>query len=1806
RGALDLGRLLGSRRTAEDGDAAAFPSPYSIVFDDLEALYAGRTPSLVMDGDIAILRLIPTGSGGGEMRIRIDTKRNVVLEIATIDGGKTTGTTTFDDFVDVAGVVWPQRIEVRDGAGRVSQVTRIAHQAVDGDLFATDLAKALASIPEAILLELPLPKLADAKQRARDGKAAIEDRWVLLNHVAGTQQWDPAKEHLAAIETIAEGKKGLDWIRLEFLRASRRNEEARALALRIAAAIAGQPAPGDYGLAVQLYQRISERAGGHERIEFLSVLRPVFERCDERRFPLKLFDRWRLSCLDNMGRHEEVFALRKGLAEAYPDDIGLQFDYANALVRRGEVDAAVAHLDARVAENGPWTDDEIATLRERAAGILYERRRFLDFLAHADRWLATAPKRASGHFFSRTISALIMLDREAEADGLIETWLEAGRAKDLDPIAEARLEAAIGHALSEGEDLHTNRIDERWTPALVALAREFVLTERRGSVTARILNDNEFGRTDAGAALRREVYRAMAEGVETLPADVLNDLYAWTGNYGPGEGDIPRDAVLDRIAARWGKEEDPRAKAILASLILGRGGIDRALALRRKQMAAAAADDDERASIAGALFDLLLGRPWSRETEDELLALIPRIGAGEQKLAARIDAIARATDWLARTRTAKRLEEIPDRDEKPRRELKPLEEEARKRAQDDVIATLRRLEATGLGADLAPYIRIERITVEAGQRIEPARLAQELKEILLATPEPPADEDERTALDGRRAVLAERCLLVTAYLATRPDADAALAEDLLARLKDLEAKKVRLVDARGHLYRFLVALDRAADVEAALAAWAEEGGEIKGNVWRIPYAYVLAEQGKLSEAVRVFEGVEAVDELGASEHRMLAGLYMALDEKAKNRAARIRTYQVTDEWQVRASLQHDLQKYRREGDAVPEELDEDVLFRFAAVLRKSTQPRPHMEVLREYYETTKDFRLLECLPEAVIGQTAGKIYDFLRTAGDVIALIGDEATADRLEKHLAEMREKAQTDVDRRALFLLESLVEGRAADQANGAGPHADAALAALKAAFKGEWADGERVLMARYLASLRKLPEPLRAEALDQLRALHDGAEAGGEDRFAIGAERATALWANDRREEAIQVLGATIGEIREARGGLLPENAFDEFSRFTSYLRAVREFAAAEKALRAELARPYNEGRLRWLALQLFSLHAVVLAEDGETALGRGSALYRAARDEVLRALATRSDEGYANELLGALCGIFRRAHDNRIEGVGSDLADLAFRRLPEILRLYQYRNGQSMVRTVAGHMRTILGPRDAIAFLVARAETEPAWLRRAGSDFWHAHGRNVAEYRTQAGDVGDLAPRLLAIVIAEIERDLTDRRARRREMYDHHHEYFWREKADAFFRAAQKVLEARRGSEASVAYIAAYLADGLGRLDDAIDALFEFHRRDGLTEPGQWQLVQYLQRRERFEESIPLLASMVREWPGNLEYRVRQMRAFHRTGRPQDLEAARAAADAYWRDRGQFGETTAESLGSISLEVGLFEWAAKYYGEAIAARKGSRPDRGVGDGTLAGYYAAQARAYAGLGRTKEAVDAAAGAIVTWGGDEENRKRALESLLSVLRQSKDLDAYVAVFEADLSKEKLENPTIRKALGRIFIERKAYAEAARHLEAAVEGGPVDAETSRLLIEAYEKGGDAGKAAERLRSIARQAGHDYGLWKELGDRYAKLERAAEAERAYTTLAEMSANESEGRAILAGIRAARKRYADAAIEWRQVIRVRSKEPAGYLGLAEALIGSGDPAKAREVLEDVLRKTWDARFGDIHGQARKLLERIPRD
>ena len=136
------------------------------------------------------------------------------------------------------------------------------------------------------------------------------------------------------------------------------------------------------------------------------------------------------------------------------------------------------------------------------------------------------------------------------------------------------------------------------------------------------------------------------------------------------------------------------------------------------------------------------------------------------------------------------------------------------------------------------------------------------------------------------------------------------------------------------------------------------------------------------------------------------------------------------------------------------------------------------------------------------------------------------------------------------------------------------------------------------------------------------------------------------------------------------------------------------------------------------------------------------------------------------------------------------------------------------------------------------------------------------------------------------------------------------------------------------------------------------------------------------------------------------------------------------------------------------------------------------------------------------------------------------------------------------------------------------------------------------------GIAAEPLQTL-QAVPRAITLYASLGERFAKMNEPAQAQRAYTSVVDALPNESESHAALADIFQKQNRWADAAEQWTQVARIRSLEPTGLLGLAAAQVRLKQWDQATETVRKLRTHSWPSRFGDVDSQARELQRQIDR-
>jgi Flp pilus assembly protein TadD len=1814
RGLWLEGWKLGRTRLAEARDELGWFAPFEWHFGAELRTFAEHEATLedLGDGRVRLTLRAPAGPERS-LAITIERARGLVLETTWTELGKPGTRQTFGAFQEVGGQWWPGEIQSFDAGGKRYLHNLVRVEALDRAAFGARIAAELEPRSEAILLG-PLPEdLQAAKQAALEGKAGLEQRWTLLCHFADSARWNLAAPHFAAFEELARGKIGLQSIRAVYLQAARRREELRLHLLELADLLAGTQRAAEVDMAAQVADYGASGSSGREQLDLVERLRPVVERHPEDREARLGWDRRVAGALESMQRLDELFAHRQTMALAYPEEADLQTAYANELARRGEVDAALAWLEASEGERGPWLEHELHQLRWSALDILWNAYRLDGVVRHCERWLGDDARQGTmlDQVALRYLSALVLLDREEEAARHVDEWLAFARRAELTDGERARLQAAVTHSLNGVYGTWRQaRYEDSDAAQLAEAARALARRDDVPWLAGQILLDWRFRRTDAAMAVHAELWNELVAQIQELPPVRVEQWIQWLSGieWRPAGGSAEWDQLFERIYARWQAEGEKPGP--LEQVLVAHG--TRAIVLRhhRRLVERAAPGSKERVDAARTLLTAIVNHTWSQAAEDEAFLLLPSFelkdpaeaGDADQDLAQRVLALYETVTWVVRERPVAQVAARSDANLLTRRELAAARKEARLEAFAALDARL-----AAQRTELEAWHALERVWVGAksGARDPDTDLLLRILGGLLEKHAAHASGDEIQKTDQ---VLALRCAasliwaLAHAPAERRAEAEVALAELLERGL----ASDSALLDWREVHSTLLIALDRGDELERRLDQWASSDKAMEGVRWARARAHIAAERGELERAAALLERAGETDELGSEDLRALGDWYTALDQPERARDARIRAWETLEEWDLNQRLQSDIQDQSRTGDQPPPELDPEVPARLSALLRKSAEPQHLLWNLRQLYASTRDFRLLECVPEGVIGHTAQGIYGYLQASSDLFALVQEEATIDRLQAHLRELRAGEITDVDRRALHLLEFALLRVAADQAHGTERHAESALAALSAARKIAWTDGEPGLMARFLAAQGRLrQEALTREQLAILRELLDAAT-DPDERLDVAAHLASTAWVSDRRDEALRTLESALDVRREASAGRLPPQALPHLETLGGWLQSQGSYREAEAIWLAEFEQEHPEAQRRWLVRELFELQRDAVLQRAALSIGAGDELYAAVVAGFRRELARPTDENHARELIGTLCDLWWRAHqDLHLEAVAEDATRFAFSELPGILALYQHRNSQAIVASVTQCLEHVRGAHTALEFLVARAESEPRWLRVAGQDFWRQHGWQLADMRPRAGTLGrELESRVLALMVRELEEDLRSREASHRSGYDQRHGDYWAEQRAAFLRAALGVLAERHASGASVAYIAEYLFRGLHATEEAVGALLDAWRADRLDLAGRRLLCEYLQELERWADSLPALEDAIEDEPAAADLRGRLVRAlFHTQGAAAALSALEQA-ESDLRERNAWSEEAVAILARAASQSELHEPAIELYGEAIALHARTAPKRGVGDGVLSLYWREKAGVLARLGRTAEAVDAASGAVVAWGPHVGGRAEELAQLRNVLASAKDLESYLARFEDEVATSGLENPILRKAAGQVLLERGEFESAARHLRAALSVQPDDAETGSLLVAAFDGMRRTDLAAQALLERARSAARDVTLYTALGARYLALRQPEAAERAYTSLVEALPEESEGYNQLALVRQGQRRLAEAADAWRQVARIRSKEPTGLLGLAETLIQLERWAEAREAVRALLARAWPERFGDVHAQAQELLKRIP--
>ena len=1824
RGVLCQAMQVGRQRQAQ-------PADLRLQLDNTRALNDYSLYSLVQDfeswvpalstnaqGHVLITLTSPDSSDSARHRFWIDTQRHVLLRQEYWFNGKIYSETRFEDFVQAGGCWWATKITTFNDEGRSTGTTTLTVRDVDAQAFAQQYQAGLPDRERAIVVRDALPDLAAARQADFEKRASFEELLMLINYDRRNEQWDQLYELWQRAEALARGKPGLEWMTDAMLELTRRNEELAQRCLERARRLVADTPPDELYLSGVIKARARRALQAHEQLVLHDTLRAVYARQPA---ALRAGVTWRqgqAQLLQQAGRLDEARHAWEALAQECPADTGIQTQYLSGMAAAGEWPAAFQWIRALLAKPGLWSRAERDEVREAVTRQVLQRVPEAEWLPFLEAWLADSPAYANA--YDHYLGALLRLHQMEKVNATLKQWLEEGVAgqqseiggqksevggqkTEAEQVRMVRLGAAVrmvlGQANYSGSYSGRRPYDERWSPLLAQVVTATYRSPTGYGLADQIMRYDAFRQTKEAADLWRLCADVLRNDTGALGDKQLSGLVSWLQSADPALSDEAWQAIGRGVIARWEQAQPAATRHGIGQTVLQllrrSGGEGAALAFLRRQVKEGPAA--YRATYAGQLSDALRAQPWRVEVEDECFRLLGQLSSATnaaERLPIVVPALCDLVDAMAQGRYQAALDAMPKPEALSRTELKAYQRQQQSEARAGLIQRLAD-EVGRQDATLAPWLTIERLALALRQKQDPRALAGGCRQLLGAAP---AAEGGQTPLQWH---LADRALTTWGCLAAMSPRDETLTQPLRAFLDNGIAKNPDSAYWKRQKYRLLVALDRPAELEQVLTAWIQPAKV--DSTWRVALGYLLAEQDRVPEAIRQFEAAKAANGLGAQELIFLADWYLAQGQPERYGDTRMEALMAESEYTLAARLDPMLRPLYERRETAPPELDPEAVNIFKVLCRKSQYPQNYFHQLRQFYRYTRDIRLLECLAEGMLGHTAQQAYLFLDSLQGLLNDVRDEATVDSLVRHLDAVRARARTRVDQRALDLLKLMAERRAAELTNQPGSHASKALAAMQRVFKGDWDVGERRLMADLLARLGRIKgAELGQEQLRQLAALYACREEPAEDRLQIAWRLAATLWEYERRDEAFNKLEAALAEFREGNQGVLPATANAALDWLISHLREGRHFARAEQVVQAELKRPANAQQAYWLKAQLFEVYTDAIRKGGSVSLGTGQTLYTAVLNLCLAEL-NSGDSAYRHGCIERLCAFFRAARDAKLDVAG--LRDFAFQKFPGLLARETDPDAyQKASERLAETLHDLLGAQTGLEFLIERCENEPEWVRASYYSFWERQAYRLEQWRAQVQDPGVLAERLLRIVMTELRRDLRARKATRRCLYARDR-YFWPEQATNFLAAANEVWDAQRPSGAAAKYIAEYLRSGLNETPRAIEMLTEAWQAERLDEEGLAQLAQYQHALARFEDSLPVLTQLVARRPDRIQYRTQLMRAYFQTGKAAALRELLTKTDTRLHAQRLWQEANIAALAASCLENQLYTEAVSYYQELIALHQRTQPNRGIGNGTPSGYYMDLAQAYAARKQTAEAVEAACGAVVSWGEQQSSRSSALVALRNVLAAAPDLDAYVAHLDKQVQETGLENPVVRQALGQVYFGHKQYELAIRQLRLAAATQPNDRQTCDLLVQAYERANDPAGAIRTLLATAELSRRDHKLYQALGDRFKMLKRDAEAERAYTSMVELQPNESESHTLLAEIRQAQGRWPEAMEQWQQVVRVRALEPTGLLKLAEAQIRAQQWEAARQTLAVLRSRNWPERFRDVSNQVENMRHTIER-
>ena len=1603
------------------------------------------------------------------------------------------------------------------------------------------------------------------------------------------------------------------------------------------------------------------------RLPPLTKLREVPEPAEERanevlqsQITLSWYDR-QISSLEGLGRGKEALELRNAMAIALPWDNYRQELYAQKIAAAGQFAAAHAWLRQELARP-ERSKPEDESLRSAVADLYRQQADWAGLLEWTSDWIAKNSESGSySSAYSQHLSAMIYNDQLEGAYALADQWLKEVRVEGkMSAVQHARLDTALNFANGNLFQINFQRMEERWYEPLAETARFFIRHPHHFDVVQRCVSNYYFGQSDTSDQLRGEWLTMLQTEFAKLNATQINMLVGWTmsgrmelakpvnGRKQLDASEVPSEVwkpIADELRVRWSAAKDQTERHTLGetlrTIYATRFSDTELIPFLRERIVTA--DADHKAGYISTLFESLLTAKWSEPIENEAFSVwrdLSQQTEQSNRISSEMTSLMRLVDAMLANRIAaaeRQLDDQGGQDKLTRKELVLKKAEIRKAARVGLSARLAQEAAKNVDEAKIPGLRvglqIEQYWLDlqadqnvAGVEADCWTILGEIPVVPVIkveedSPEEVSDdflvqEELRAQQEFFDAVVRQRAFAMVMYLATRKQAALASVERLLkyvdtgialgiAQTTKEDSSAIRNFTGfwRMTKFRVLVALDRPEQLEKELREWIRT--DVSTGPWRQSLARIMAERGKLEEAIQLFEACERDHLLSAADYRVLADWYLVVNRREEYERSRIEAFLQTPEGNLNQLIYQSNNRWQQTNIPHPSELDENTLLVFKTLFKKSAQPENYLWQLRSLYAASRDFRLLQILPDAVLGRSPQQAYAFIQSLqSHVLYELRNEATADEILARVKKLREGERTTTDLRALDLLEAFVERKSAEILNRPGPHIDASLAALQRAFQRPWSEGEPQMMSQFLLQLGGFTnERLQAEQIKEMRALIPLAPANSREHLIMTSNLCQLLfWSYSRRDEALQAMEAEFQSYLHANEGIWPHADNEYLSRYAQMFEGANQHAAGEAVLKKQIARPANDEQRKWLNDRLMMLYNHALEHDGAVSIGTGRLnLFKPIVDLTIKEIFAAADENARYNLVSRINTTFDIAHRHKLPETVETVTKFAFETMPQLLRKQQsqYRN---TVSTILQSISSVLEAKVSLRFVIERMEQWPQRLEIQWDNSWNTLGTQLAHYR-KAGGPTDLDDRVLKLGVAQLQKELRMGEGGHQQIYHIGYAFFWAEKTQEFAKAAELILNERRASGRRAMVVANYLRNGLQLAPRAIEILMIAHGNGLLNESEQFQLVNWLRETNRYAEMIPILDQLVIARPDNMLYRTELMAAYFHSQRPEQLSRLIEQTDSHFHQAGRWTEANIAQFAHGCESAQEWEKVKTYIAEAIALHQRSNPTSGFNDNVLSSYYQNLASAESNLQQTEAAVTAASAAIVCWDARHQERINAMATLKSVLSAASDLDDYVQKMDANATKSGQDSPILRKAIGETYQAKNEHAKAIAQYKIAIELQPNDKETHQALIACYDATQNKAAATDQLLKLIDLQRHDLTLYQQLASRLKDNE--AEAERAATSIIESAPNESESHAAMAELRQNQNRWSEAIPHWEQVAKLRKLEPTGLLKLAAAHVHEQKWEAAKESIRKLNKTEWPSRFNNVTNEVRQLEQRLPK-